>query len=89
MRAGRAVEAVVAYEDAHRLDGADALVVTRLGVARRKARVAYCWARLRVVAPLVGRWRGYLLALHAEVHFRPCGEGAQRAQEEFEALAIS
>ena len=44
-------------------------------------------ARWRRIAPLVGRWRRFLILLHDTVHFRPANPGQKRCQDEFEALA--
>ena len=54
------------------------------GAAQELARRLSRWRR---VAPLVGRWRRFLLLLHDEVHFRPANPGEKRCRAEFEALA--
>lgn len=57
-----------------------AAVVAREKLKQRLAR----WRRL---APLVGRWRRFLILLFDEVHYRPGRAGQKRCREEFEALA--
>ena len=42
--------------------------------------------RWRRVAPLVGRWRLFLVRWFEEVHFRPEHAGAKRCRDEFEQL---
>ena len=53
----------------------------------RRAHARRRWRRLRSCAPLLGRWSLYIQQLHAEVSFRPGGQGAKRCRDEFEALA--
>jgi hypothetical protein len=53
----------------------------------RRANARRRWIRLRACAPLLGRWSLYMQQLHAEVSFRPGGQGAKRCRDEFEALA--
>ena len=53
----------------------------------RRAHARRRWRRLRSCAPLLGRWSLYMQQLHAEVSFRPGGQGAKRCRDEFEALA--
>ena len=44
-------------------------------------------SRWRRHAPLVGRWRRFLILLHDEVHYRPANPGQKRCRDEFAALA--
>ena len=44
-------------------------------------------SRWRRHAPLVGRWRRFLMLLHDEVHYRPANPGQKRCRDEFAALA--
>ena len=53
----------------------------------RRVRARGRLQRLRRLAPLLGRWSLYMQQLHAEVSFRPGGQGAKRCRDEFEALA--
>ena len=50
-------------------------------------RVQCAWRTLRRVAPLVGRWRRALVALHVEVAHRPGNSGMRAAMDEFAACA--
>ncbi len=51
-------------------------------------RAARRWSRLRRLVPLVGRLRKALILLHDEVHYRPSGGGAVKAQAEFLRMQI-
>ena len=53
---------------------------------RARAKTLDMLVRLRAHARLVGRWRGFLMRLFEEVHYRPQHAGAKRAREEWEAV---
>uniref|UniRef100_A0A7S3X9G5 Uncharacterized protein n=1 Tax=Emiliania huxleyi TaxID=2903 RepID=A0A7S3X9G5_EMIHU len=53
--------------------------------AQRRAKTAARLARLRAIAPLVGRIRRFLMLIHDTVHFRPGGLGQKRCREDFES----
>lgn len=53
----------------------------------RRAHARRRWKRLQACVPLLGRISLFMQQLHAEVSFRPGGQGAKRCRDEFEALA--
>ena len=53
----------------------------------RRAHARRRWRRLQACVPLLGRISLFVQQLHAEVSFRPGGQGAKRCRDEFEALA--
>ena len=75
------------------LIGAPVLMATVKGLQAAqiaKARRAHArrrWRRLQACVPLLGRISLFVQQLHAEVSFRPGGQGAKRCRDEFEALA--
>ena len=75
-----------------RLIGAPVLMATVKGLQAAqiaKARRAHArrrWRRLQACVPLLGRISLFVQQLHAEVSFRPGGQGAKRCRDEFEAL---
>ena len=75
------------------LIGAPVLMATVKGLQAAqiaKARRAHArrrWRRLQACVPLLGRISLFMQQLHAEVSFRPGGQGAKRCRDEFEALA--
>ena len=76
------------------LIGAPVLMATVKGLQAAqiaKARRAHArrrWRRLQACVPLLGRISLFMQQLHAEVSFRPGGQGAKRCRDEFEALAV-
>ena len=76
------------------LIGAPVLMATVKGLQAAqiaKARRAHArrrWRRLQACVPLLGRISLFVQQLHAEVSFRPGGQGAKRCRDEFEALAV-
>jgi hypothetical protein len=63
------------------------LVALEVAAVMAREKLKQRLARWRRLAPLVGRWRRFLLLLFDEVHYRPGMAGQKRCREEFEALA--
>lgn len=49
----------------------------------RRERTNRCWRRVRRVAPIIGSFAVSMMALHAEVHYRPGGHGERDARNHF------
>ena len=75
------------------LIGAPVLMATVKGLKlniqaeARRTHARRRWRRLQACVPLLGRISLFMQQLHAEVSFRPGGQGAKRCRDEFEALA--
>ena len=70
-------------------DGAQALQIQACEATISEARRSRAFAHWRRVAPVVGRWRIFLMRTFEEVHFRPAHEGAKRCLHDLEQNARS